>query len=108
MPAELRYFPNILSHEERGAQTTELYEEALRLLDDIITNNRVRLRAVLGLWPANSVGDDVEVYTDTSRTTVETFVSLREQHENKDGLCPCLADFWAPAAVLLTMLVGSV
>ena len=90
-------FPNILSHEERGPQATELYEEALRMLDDLITNERVKLRAVLGLWPANSIGDDVEVYADDSRQEViETFHFLREQHANKQGHCICLSDFVAP------------
>ena len=91
------HFPAILSHEERGAQATELYNEALRLLDDIVTNDRVKVREVLGLWPANNIGDDVEVYADESRADViETFRFLREQHESKDGICACLSDYVAP------------
>jgi 5-methyltetrahydrofolate--homocysteine methyltransferase len=101
-------FPNILSHEERGKQATELYEEALRLLDDLVRNDRVHLRAVLGLWPANSVGDDVEVYADESRdTVVETFRFLREQHETKDGFCSCLSDFVAPKETGIADYVGA-
>ena len=73
-------FPKILSHEERGKQATEIYEDALRLLDDLISNDRVHLRAVLGIWPANSIGDDVEVYEDQLRENVkETFHFLRRR-----------------------------
>ena len=90
-------FPKILSHEERGKQATEIYEDALRLLDDLISNDRVHLRAVLGIWPANSIGDDVEVYEDELRENVkETFHFLRQQRETKDGRCVCLSDFVAP------------
>ena len=90
-------FPKILTHEERGEQASELYNDALRLLDDIIKNNRVHARAVLGIWPANSVGDDVEVYSDETRSeTLQTFRFLRRQKEDKDGNCACLSDFVAP------------
>lgn len=95
---ELRgVFPRILTHKEHGKQASELYEDALRMLDDIITNDRVHLRAVLGLWPANSVGDDVEVYSDESRENVlETFHFLRRQKADREGHCLCLSDFVAP------------
>lgn len=96
---ELRgMFPKILSHKERGKQATELYDDALRVLDDLINNDRLHLRAVLGQWHANSVGDDVEVYGDAKRKKLlQTFRFLRQQKE-KVGDEPylCLSDFIAP------------
>jgi len=90
-------FPKILSHKERGEEATKLYNDALRLLEDLIENDRVHVRAVLGIWPANRVGDDVEVYADELRSEVlETFRFLRRQKENSKGLCGSLADFVAP------------
>ena len=92
-------FPKILSHNKQGQQATELYEDGLRILDDIIKKDRVHIRAVLGIWPANSTGDDVEVYSDENRTNpLETFHFLRQQKENKEGYCECLSDFIAPKA----------
>ena len=50
----------------------ELFEDGQKLLDQIVTQRRLVPRAVYGFFPANSVGDDVEVYTDESRTTPRT------------------------------------
>lgn len=91
-------FPAILENERQGQQARELYDEARRILDDLVENERVRLRAVYGLWPAHSVGDDVEVYSETTQSdTLATFRFLRQQME-KDNDAPryCLADFVAP------------
>lgn len=101
-------FPKILHHKERGKQATELYDDALRLLDDVVSNDRVHLRAVLGIWPANSVGDDVEVYADESRASVlETFRFLRQQKATKDGRCVCLSDFVAPKSSGIADYMGA-
>ena len=92
-------FPKILSHHQRGEEATKLYEDALRVLDDLIRGDRVHLRAVVGAWPANSVGDDVDVYSDRNREEVlETLHFLRQQKEKTDADQPflSLADFVAP------------
>jgi len=91
-------FPKILESSKYGEQAREIYEEAQRLVEDLIKNKRMRCRAAFGLWPANRVGDDVELYTDESRSEVlETFHFLRQQME-KDNDQPyySLADFVAP------------
>ena len=92
-------YPKILSHPEKGTQARELFDDAKRMLDDIIKNKRFRARAIYQLWPANSVGDDVEVYTDDSRSEVLTkFHFIRQQKEKTKGESPylCLSDFLAP------------
>jgi 5-methyltetrahydrofolate--homocysteine methyltransferase len=96
---ELRgVYPKILQHEKHGEEATKLFADAQKLLGEFIANKSLQLRAVYGLFPANSVGDDVELYTDESRTKVLTkFHFLRQQIEKGDGTPNyCLADFIAP------------
>jgi 5-methyltetrahydrofolate--homocysteine methyltransferase len=97
-------FPMILDHPVYGQQARELFADGKKLLDDIIRHKRAKPKAVAGLWPANSVGDDVEVYSDESRTTVlATLHFLRQQVATpnpRSAVAPpaayCLADFVAP------------
>jgi 5-methyltetrahydrofolate--homocysteine methyltransferase len=91
-------FPQILTDEVVGAEATKLFAEAKALLARIIAENRFQPEAVLTFWPANSVGDSVEIYTDETRAQVlHTFHFLRQQLEH-DGGKPnlCLADYIAP------------
>ena len=91
-------FPDILTDEVVGAEATKLYADAQAMLKKIIAEKRYTARAVIGFWPANSVGDSVELYTDESRTTVlKTFHYLRQQNEKAAGqFNHCLADYIAP------------
>ncbi len=92
-------YPKILTSEKWGAQATILFNEAQNMLADIIANKRFRARAVVGMWPANSRGDDVELYTDPARSDVlETIHFLRQQKEKiKDDFnYYCLSDYVAP------------
>ena len=91
-------FPDILKDEVVGAEATKLYADAQAMLKKIIADKRYTARAVIGFWPANSVGDSVELYTDESRTTVlKTFHYLRQQNEKpSDQFNHCLADYIAP------------
>ena len=96
---ELRgVYPKILKHEKHGEEATKLFNDAQKLLGEFVAKNSLQLRAVYGLFPANRVGDDVEVYTDDSREKVlTTFHFLRQQFEKGDGTPNwCLADFVAP------------
>ena len=91
-------FPDILTDEVVGTEATKLYADAQAMLKKIIAEKRYTARAVLGFWPANSIGDSVELYTDESRTTVlKTFHFLRQQNEKTPGqFNHCLADYIAP------------
>ena len=91
-------YPAILQHEKYGEQARRLYEDAQLLLEKIVCDNLLGLRAVYGFFPANSVGDDVEIYADKSRRTpLATFHFLRQQIEKAEGQPNlCLADFVAP------------
>jgi 5-methyltetrahydrofolate--homocysteine methyltransferase len=75
-------YPRILEHETYGEQARKIFAEGNELLDEIIARKLLTARAVYGLFPASAVGDDVELYTDESRTKVlETFHFLRQQTE---------------------------
>ncbi len=98
---ELRgVYPKILTHEKYGEEAAKLFAAAQTLLAQIVSQKLIQPRGVYGLFPANRVGDDVEVYTDQSRAKVLTkFHFLRQQIEKGDGTPNwCLADFIAPKA----------
>jgi 5-methyltetrahydrofolate--homocysteine methyltransferase len=96
---ELRgVYPKILQHEKHGEEARKLFADAQKLLDEIVSKKLIQPRGVYGFFPANRVGDDVEIYTDESREKVLTkFYFLRQQIEKGDGTANyCLADFIAP------------
>jgi 5-methyltetrahydrofolate--homocysteine methyltransferase len=91
-------FPDILTDAVVGVEATKLYSEAQAMLQRIVAENRYTAKAVIGFWPANSVGDSVELYADESRSKVlKTFHFLRQQNEKPAGqFNHCLADYIAP------------
>jgi 5-methyltetrahydrofolate--homocysteine methyltransferase len=91
-------YPRILDHEKYGAEARTIFVEGNALLDTIVAKKLIKARAVYGLFPANAVGDDVELYTDETRTSVrERFHFLRQQTQREgDEPSRCLADFIAP------------
>ncbi|HEX5656140.1 MAG TPA: methionine synthase [Polyangiales bacterium] len=100
-------YPRIFEHEAYGEQARSLFADAQKLLDKIISEKLLRARAVYGILPANSVGDDVEVYTDDSRTSVrERFCFLRQQRDKEDGPSRSLSDFIAPKETGLPDYLG--
>jgi 5-methyltetrahydrofolate--homocysteine methyltransferase len=96
---ELRgVYPRIFKQEGVGAKAKELFDDAQELLHRIVAGKLLEARAVTGFFPAASVGDDIEVYTDRSRSGVlATFHTLRQQLEKPPGEPNyALADFIAP------------
>ena len=91
-------YPGILSHPEYGAAARELFDEAQALLQRIIDEQLLTARGVYAFWPANTVGDDVVVFTDDSRRTeLERLPMLRQQEVIADNRPNrSLADFVAP------------
>jgi 5-methyltetrahydrofolate--homocysteine methyltransferase len=91
-------YPAILGDEEQGAAARQLWEDAQKMLRDVLQKNWFRPKAVIGFWPANSIGEDIRLFTDESRSTeLATFHTLRQQL-TKTGSKPnlALADFVAP------------
>jgi 5-methyltetrahydrofolate--homocysteine methyltransferase len=91
-------YPQILEDPGVGPKAKELFEDARRLLDEIVEKKLLRARGVWGFFPANAVGDDIELFADVGRTRVlATFPMLRQQAPRSDGLPQLsLADFVAP------------
>jgi 5-methyltetrahydrofolate--homocysteine methyltransferase len=89
-------YPKILEHKKYGEQARSIYEDAQQLLQQIIKEKRFRARSVVGLFPANSVGDDVELYGEDGQT-LGTLHTLRQQ-KKKAGSDTyfALSDFVAP------------
>jgi 5-methyltetrahydrofolate--homocysteine methyltransferase len=93
-------FPAILEAPLVGESARALYQDGRQLLDRIVSARLLHARAVVGFWPANSVGDDIELYADESRSDVRGVVhTLRQQMEKPPGRPNmALADFVAPRA----------
>ncbi|MBX3225130.1 MAG: methionine synthase, partial [Labilithrix sp.] len=107
---ELRgVYPRILEHETYGEQARKVFAEAQELLEKIIANKLFTARGVYGLFPANAVGDDVEVYEDEARAKVRArFHFLRQQTEKAAGTpSRSLADFVAPKDSRLADHIGA-
>jgi 5-methyltetrahydrofolate--homocysteine methyltransferase len=102
-------YPRIFDHPEQGAQARQIFEEGNALLDLIIEKKLITARGVYGLFPANAVGDDTELYADEKREKViERFHFLRQQ-ANREGSEPCrsLSDFIAPKETGLRDHIGA-
>ncbi len=92
-------YPEILNNEKTGTEAKKLFEDANKLLDEIIKNKSLTASGVFGLFPANSIGhDDIEVYSDDTRKGVKRVLhTIRTQTQKSDGLPNlALADFIAP------------
>lgn len=94
-------YPEILVDDIVGSQATSLFEDAQAMLDQIVNENWLEARARFGIFPANSVGDDIEVYSDENRNAVDVkCLTLRQQLKKKAGEPNlALADFIAPKAL---------
>ena len=91
-------YPKILKDPEKGTEAQKLFDDAQAMLGRIIDEKWLQARAVIGLLPANSNGDDIEIYTDDSRSQLlHTLHFLRKQGRQPEGRHnDCLADFVAP------------
>jgi 5-methyltetrahydrofolate--homocysteine methyltransferase len=91
-------FPKILDDAEKGEEARKLYDDARAMLDKILEEGWLKAKAVVGLFPANSEGDDVVLYTDERRKeTLTTLHFLRKQGKQPSGKYnECLSDYIAP------------
>ncbi|WP_439649207.1 methionine synthase [Erwinia persicina] len=90
-------YPRILEDEVVGEEAKRLFADANEMLDQLSRDGALNPRGVVGIFPANRVGDDIEIYTDESRTQVlKVSHHLRQQTEKTGFANYCLADFIAP------------
>ncbi len=102
-------FPDILNNPSTGEEARKLYDDAQAMLDRVVEEKWLTANAVFGLFPANAVGDDIEVYTDDTRTQVRAMLhNLRQQGEHRAGVPnKSLGDFVAPKETGLADHVGA-
>jgi 5-methyltetrahydrofolate--homocysteine methyltransferase len=102
-------YPRILDDERQGEQARQVFTEGMALLDTIVEQNLITARGVYGFFPASAVGDDVELYTDETRSQVSQRYHFLRQQANREGSEPCrsLADFIAPKETGLPDYIGS-
>ena len=91
-------YPDIFDYDKTGSQAKELYSDAMKMLKKIVSNKSLKAKAIYGLFPANSNGDDIEVYEDDSRKKIlAKFITLRQQLQKREGEPNySISDFIAP------------
>jgi 5-methyltetrahydrofolate--homocysteine methyltransferase len=93
-------YPQILTDNKVGAEAKKLFDDAQVLLKRIVSEKWIRASGVVGFWPANSIGDDIELYTDDTRTKKRaTLHTLRQQiarDPSRNRAHMALSDFIAP------------
>ena len=101
-------YPRILEDEVVGESARALFSDAKEMLQTIVTKKWLKANAVIGFFPANSVGDDIEIYTDDSRTTVHMTLHMLRQRtfKPKDKRNLSLSDFIAPKSSGVCDFIG--
>ena len=101
-------YPDIFDYELTGKQAKELFEDAQVMLNEILKNKSLKAKAIFGLFPANRVGDDIEVYENEKRDKVKgTFLTLRQQLQKREGEPNfSIADFIAPRESKIDDYIG--
>ncbi|MEM6299844.1 MAG: vitamin B12 dependent-methionine synthase activation domain-containing protein, partial [Bacteroidota bacterium] len=92
-------YPKILNHKTMGTEAKKLLRDAQEMLEEVVNKKWLTAKAVIGLYPANTVNDDdIEWYTDDTRSEVlATFYNLRQQvDDGRNKKMVCLSDFVAP------------
>ncbi len=102
-------FPGILDHPVMGPEARKLFADAESMLDRLASAKLLQARGVFGLFAANSQGDDIELYSDESRSEVRTLLcTLRQQSPKTQGNPnQALADFVAPKSSALSDYLGA-
>lgn len=90
-------YPNIFKDEEVGPEAQRVFNDAQNMLQFIIKEKKLKANGIIGFYPANSVGDDIQLYKDETRSEViATFYGIRQQAESPKEVCLCISDFIAP------------
>merc|ERR1719287_35969 len=103
-----RGYPNIFKDETVGVEAKKLHDDALALIDEVVSKKMLTAKGVVGIWPANAVGDDINVYdADGSGKQLGTFHTLRQQEEREDSTYYALSDFVAPKSTGVQDYIGA-
>ena len=100
-------YPDIFNYELTGKQAKELFDDGQKMLNKILKEKSLKAKAIFGLFPANSVGDDIEVYSSDKSKILTKFLTLRQQLKKKEGEPNiALSDFIAPKESKIEDYIG--
>lgn len=102
-------YPNILQDKDLGKESQQLLEDANLMLQEIVKNHSIQANGIIGLYPANAIGDDVILYKNEERSEIATtFNGLRQQtiKENEEEIYYCLTDYIAPKDTKINDYIG--
>jgi 5-methyltetrahydrofolate--homocysteine methyltransferase len=102
-------YPRILDDEVVGEEASRVFNDALEMLDIVEAQGEISANGIVGIFPANSIGDDIEIYADESRTEIiQVGHHLRQQSEKKAPFVNhCLADYIAPKSSGVADYIGA-
>lgn len=100
-------YPKIFDHPEKGVEARKLFEDAKKLLDNIEAEGLLIAKAVYGIFPANSNGDDIFVFTPDTMELAATIYTLRQQKNAQNAPNLALADFIAPTCTGIRDWLGA-
>ena len=102
-------YPRILDDKVVGEAARSLFADGEKMLRRMLDEKRISAKGVIGFWPANGIGDDIEVYSDMSRTSVRATLHSLRQQGRKSGKRPhfAMADFVAPKETGIADYVGA-
>ncbi|MFN3941032.1 MAG: methionine synthase [Flavobacterium sp.] len=100
-------YPAILTDEVVGEQATHLFEDAQKMLHQMINENWLTAKGILGIFPANAENDDITLFPTTTNQPPTTFLCLRQQFQKaKDSPNLALSDFIAPKETGIQDYIG--
>ena len=102
-----RGYPKIFDDETVGEEAKKLHADGVALLDEIVKNKTLKAKGVVGIFPACSVGDDIEVYDESGAVKKGVFHALRQQEEREDATYLAMSDFIAPKETGVKDYVGA-
>ncbi|WJG08383.1 methionine synthase [Aliiglaciecola sp. LCG003] len=101
-------YPRILNDEVVGEEASKLFADAKEMLQYMVDSEKLQAKGVVGIFPANRVGDDIEIYQDESRQQVSVVAHhLRQQTEKPKGFNYCLSDYIAPKSSRRADYIGA-
>jgi len=105
-------YPQIFEHKEKGVEAKKLFDDAQKMLDEILNKKMLQANGIVTVYPANSIGDDIEVYADESRAKILTKLHYLRQQEQKTSDSDydyflCLSDFIAPKSSGVIDYIGA-
>ena len=93
-------YPSIFRDAFVGDEAKKLYDHAIEMLDLIVQEKRLIIKAVTGIFEANSIGDDIQIYETGTEKISDKVHFLRQQRKKAEGLSyQCLADYVAPVGI---------